>query len=358
MIDLVIDQRRRDLGGFEVGRVLPFAQRRMVGPFVFFDHIGPVEFPAGIPSSFDVRPHPHIGLSTVTYLFEGEIVHRDSVGSEQPICPGEVNWMVAGSGITHSERFERARREGGRMHGIQAWVVSGPPSTDALIRVRRLTAPTFSDVSEGVFAITADPLAVLTPRGGEQWVVGTQKNITWGGLGLGTVDIELSRDGGLSWTTLYAATPNDGTQAWAVTGPPTADALVRITDTEDPAATDVSDAPFALIPGTLALSAPNGGERLAIGSLQPILWQTSTGGSVRLTWNREDSALELQVIDDGPGIADTANLFVPFFTTKPEGSGIGLALCRQIAEAHGGSVALENRSGTRGCVARVRLPLH
>jgi redox-sensitive bicupin YhaK (pirin superfamily) len=123
MIELVIDQRRRDLGGgFEVGRVLPFAQRRMVGPFIFFDHFGPVDFPAGIARELDVRPHPHIGLATVTYLFEGEIMHRDSLASEQPIRPGEVNWMVAGRGITHSERFERARREGGRMHGIQAWV--------------------------------------------------------------------------------------------------------------------------------------------------------------------------------------------------------------------------------------------
>jgi len=122
MIELVIDQRRRDLGGFEVGRVLPFAKRRMVGPFIFFDHIGPVDFPRGIPRSVDVRPHPHIGLATVTYLFEGEIVHRDSVGSQQPIRPGEVNWMTAGRGITHSERFERARAEGGRMHGIQAWL--------------------------------------------------------------------------------------------------------------------------------------------------------------------------------------------------------------------------------------------
>jgi redox-sensitive bicupin YhaK (pirin superfamily) len=121
MIDLVIEQRRRDLGGFEVGRVLPFAKRRMVGPFVFFDHMGPVNFPPGIPPSVDVRPHPHIGLATLTYLFEGEIMHRDS-GSEQAIQPGEVNWMIAGRGITHSERFERARREGGRMNGIQAWV--------------------------------------------------------------------------------------------------------------------------------------------------------------------------------------------------------------------------------------------
>jgi redox-sensitive bicupin YhaK (pirin superfamily) len=118
----VIESRRRDLGGFEVGRVLPAGVQRMVGPFVFFDHMGPVDFPPGIPRSVDVRPHPHIGLATLTYLFEGEIMHRDSVGSEQPIQPGEVNWMIAGRGITHSERFERARREGGRMNGIQAGV--------------------------------------------------------------------------------------------------------------------------------------------------------------------------------------------------------------------------------------------
>ena len=122
MIDQVIEPRRRDIGGFEVGRVLPQPQRRTVGPFVFFDHMGPVDFPAGLPKSVDVRPHPHIGLSTVTYLFDGEIMHRDSVGSEQPIRPGEVNWMVAGRGITHSERFEAARAQGGRMHGLQAWV--------------------------------------------------------------------------------------------------------------------------------------------------------------------------------------------------------------------------------------------
>src|SRR4051812_19549717 len=122
MIEFLIPQRRRDLGGFEVGRVLPHHGGKMVGPFIFFDHMGPVDFPAGLPRTVDVRPHPHIGLATVTYLFDGEIMHRDSVGSEQPIRPGEVNWMTAGRGITHSERFERARREGGRMHGIQAWV--------------------------------------------------------------------------------------------------------------------------------------------------------------------------------------------------------------------------------------------
>jgi redox-sensitive bicupin YhaK (pirin superfamily) len=122
MIELVIEPRRRDLGGFEVGRVLPYARRRMVGPFIFFDRMGPVNFPPGIPRSVDVRPHPHIGLATITYLFEGEIMHRDSLGTEQPIRPGEVNLMTAGRGITHSERFEKARREGGPMDGIQAWV--------------------------------------------------------------------------------------------------------------------------------------------------------------------------------------------------------------------------------------------
>lgn len=122
MIDLVIDQRRRDLGGFEVGRVLPSAGRRMIGPFIFFDHMGPATFAPGIPKSVDVRPHPHIGLSTVSYLFAGDMMHRDSLGVEQPIRPGEVNWMTAGRGVTHSERFEKARAEGGELHGIQSWV--------------------------------------------------------------------------------------------------------------------------------------------------------------------------------------------------------------------------------------------
>jgi redox-sensitive bicupin YhaK (pirin superfamily) len=122
MLKDVIPQRARRLGGFSVGRVLPSSQQRMVGPFVFFDHMGPVDFPAGVSRDVDVRPHPHIGLSTVTYLFDGEIIHRDSLNSEQPIRPGEVNWMVAGRGITHSERFEKARSQGDRVHGIQAWV--------------------------------------------------------------------------------------------------------------------------------------------------------------------------------------------------------------------------------------------
>jgi redox-sensitive bicupin YhaK (pirin superfamily) len=136
MIDLVIEQRRKSLGGFEVGRVLPYAKRRMVGPFVFFDHMGPVDMPAGIPRTVDVRPHPHIGLATVTYLFSGEIMHRDSIGSQEAIRPAEVNWMTAGRGITHSERFEKARREGDHLDGIQAWV--------ALPSEQEETEPAFS----------------------------------------------------------------------------------------------------------------------------------------------------------------------------------------------------------------------
>ena len=136
-IELEIEQRRRDLGGgIEVGRVLPFAKRRMVGPFVFFDHMGPIDVAPGAPRSIDVRPHPHIGLATVTYLFSGEMMHRDSLGYEQAVRPQEVNWMTAGRGITHSERFEKGRAVGDRLHGIQAWV--------ALPVEHEETAPAFS----------------------------------------------------------------------------------------------------------------------------------------------------------------------------------------------------------------------
>ena len=121
-IERVIQQRRKDLGGFEVGRVLPDGPHSMVGPFIFFDHMGPADFLAGFPRSVDVRPHPHIGLSTVSYLFDGEMTHRDSVGAQQVVRPGEVNWMTAGRGITHSERFEDLRAKGGRLNGIQTWV--------------------------------------------------------------------------------------------------------------------------------------------------------------------------------------------------------------------------------------------
>jgi redox-sensitive bicupin YhaK (pirin superfamily) len=123
----VIDSRDRDLGGFSVRRVLPAAQLRTVGPFVFFDHMGPARFPAG--EGINVRPHPHIGLATVTYLFEGEILHRDSLGIEQPIRPGDVNWMTAGRGIVHSERTSPdVRSTAHGLHGIQSWI--GLPLAD------------------------------------------------------------------------------------------------------------------------------------------------------------------------------------------------------------------------------------
>lgn len=139
-IDLVIEPRTRDLGdGFEVRRVLPFAKRHMVGPFIFFDHFGPTKFRAG--TGLDVRPHPHIGLATITYLFDGEIMHRDSLGTAQVIRPGAVNWMTAGRGIVHSERTPPdIRRQQSPIYGIQSWV--------ALPRVREEIDPGFEHVPE------------------------------------------------------------------------------------------------------------------------------------------------------------------------------------------------------------------
>lgn len=123
MLDKVIDARSHDLGdGFIVGRVLPHRTQRMVGPFIFLDHMGPLDMAAPIPGSRDVRPHPHIGLSTVTYLFDGQMTHRDSLGCEQVITPGALNWMTSGAGITHSERFDGMRDKGGHIEGVQSWV--------------------------------------------------------------------------------------------------------------------------------------------------------------------------------------------------------------------------------------------
>ncbi|HEY8554767.1 MAG TPA: pirin family protein [Burkholderiales bacterium] len=120
-VDAVIVPRARDLGGFEVRRALPAAGRQMVGPFIFLDQMGPATFEAG--RGVDVRPHPHINLATVTYLFAGEILHRDSLGNVQPIRPGEVNWMTAGRGITHSERTApETRARGHELFGLQTWV--------------------------------------------------------------------------------------------------------------------------------------------------------------------------------------------------------------------------------------------
>ncbi len=120
-IETLIIPRSRDLGGFEVRRALPSPKRQMVGPFIFFDQAGPAEFLTG--QGIDVRPHPHIGLATVTYLFDGEFEHRDSLGTHQMIYPGEVNWMIAGNGVTHSERTSSETRRGkSSLFGIQTWV--------------------------------------------------------------------------------------------------------------------------------------------------------------------------------------------------------------------------------------------
>jgi redox-sensitive bicupin YhaK (pirin superfamily) len=129
-VELVIETRSRDLGGVIVGRVLPSPRRRLVGPFLFFDEMGPVELADD--HSLTVRPHPHVCLATVTYLFEGEIVHRDSLGTTQTITPGAINWMTAGKGIVHSER---APHPGGKLHGIQLWC--------ALPKEHEETEPTF-----------------------------------------------------------------------------------------------------------------------------------------------------------------------------------------------------------------------
>ncbi|WP_187263940.1 pirin family protein [Pontibacter beigongshangensis] len=124
MLDIVIKARQASLGpGMEVRRILPFRLRRMVGPFIFMDHAGPIEMEPALLPSMDVLPHPHIGLSTVSYLFGGQVTHRDSLGVQQVIRPGEVNWMTAGSGIAHSERFEDpAALAGGALEMIQTWV--------------------------------------------------------------------------------------------------------------------------------------------------------------------------------------------------------------------------------------------
>ncbi|PST83272.1 hypothetical protein C7T94_11830 [Pedobacter yulinensis] len=124
MLDIVISSRSTEIiPGFTVRRLLPYQLRRMVGPFIFMDHGGPIGMPTAIHSNLDVLPHPHIGLSTVSYLFSGEIVHRDSLGVQQAIKPGEVNWMTAGKGIAHSERFEDpAIRAGGKLEMLQTWV--------------------------------------------------------------------------------------------------------------------------------------------------------------------------------------------------------------------------------------------
>jgi redox-sensitive bicupin YhaK (pirin superfamily) len=152
MLDLLIEARRASIGpGLDVRRILPFRLRRMVGPFIFMDHAGPVKAAPQDLHSMDVLPHPHIGLSTVSYLFGGQVTHRDSLGVEQVIRPGEVNWMTAGSGISHSERFEDpATLSGGQLEMMQTWV--------ALPEEHEEDAPSF-------FNYKPEELPVFTEKG-------------------------------------------------------------------------------------------------------------------------------------------------------------------------------------------------
>lgn len=147
-LELVIEPRARDLDGLAVARILPGFQRRMVGPFIFLDHIGPAVLQP--PAALDVRPHPHIGLATVTYLLEGEILHRDSLGSAQVIRPGAVNWMTAGRGIAHSERTPPALRGGpAPLHGLQLWVALPLSSEEAPPAFHHHPAETLPALEEG-----------------------------------------------------------------------------------------------------------------------------------------------------------------------------------------------------------------
>lgn len=144
-IELMIRGRPTDLGGLAVRRVLPAAAVRMVGPFVFVDHMGPASFATG--AGIDVRPHPHIGLATVTYLFEGEFIHRDSLGTVQRIAPGDVNWMIAGRGIVHSERTPPGTRAAPhRAHGVQTWIALPSDGEDAAPAFEHHPAPTLPRV--------------------------------------------------------------------------------------------------------------------------------------------------------------------------------------------------------------------
>ena len=143
-----IDARLRDIGGFTVRRLLPWRGRRMVGPFVYFDHMGPVGLEAG--RGVDVLPHPHIGLATVTYLYEGVLLHRDSLGTAQVIRPGDVNWMTAGRGIVHSERTPPAERASGpRLHGLQLWVALPTADEEIEPSFRHHPAATLPEMERG-----------------------------------------------------------------------------------------------------------------------------------------------------------------------------------------------------------------
>ncbi len=172
-IETVIVPRAHDLGGFEVRRALPalpHGKRQMVGPFIFFDQMGPGEFLTG--RGLDVRPHPHIGLATVTYLFEGSIYHRDSLGTQLPIVPGDVNWMTAGRGIAHSERTDTALRgQTNRLFGIQSWA--------ALPKTMEETAPAFAHHEAAALPVLEDRGIRLRLIAGDGWGLRSPVETFW-----------------------------------------------------------------------------------------------------------------------------------------------------------------------------------
>lgn len=206
----LLEPHTKDLGGFEVQRLLPSVEAQMVGPFIFFDHFGPAIFPPG--KGVDVRPHPHIGLATVTYLLEGAMMHRDSLGNIQRIEPGDVNWMTAGAGIVHSERTSPEDRASGlRLHGLQTWVAlpkaheQGEPSfthypsaalpTIALPGVRmrliagtafgeRSPAPTFSPMFYVAVEMEAGSAFELHPEHEQRGVYGVEGELMVAGEAL------------------------------------------------------------------------------------------------------------------------------------------------------------------------------
>ncbi len=171
-VERVIEPRQNDLGGgFKVRRVLPFHARKMVGPFIFFDHFGPVDYAPG--EGFDVRPHPHIGLATVTYMFEGAMHHRDSVGSDIVIRPGAVNWMTAGRGITHSERTPPEERAAGQsMHGLQTWV--------ALPKTHEMMEPSFVHHPESTLPVQQINGAEIRVLAGTAFGQSSPVDFPWG----------------------------------------------------------------------------------------------------------------------------------------------------------------------------------
>jgi redox-sensitive bicupin YhaK (pirin superfamily) len=169
-VEAMILPRAHDVGGFEVRRALPAAERQMIGPWIFFDQMGPGEFLTG--RGLDVRPHPHIGLATVTYLFDGSILHRDSLGSREQIIPGDVNWMTAGRGIAHSERTDPAlRSHSNRLFGIQSWV--------ALPQTKEEMPPAFVHHAAAELPTLHDNGIVLRLIAGEGWGLRSPVETQW-----------------------------------------------------------------------------------------------------------------------------------------------------------------------------------